>query len=73
MVNTGQQPGVNGSEARTMLELGELPAYLAMPAVMGLISTHIGLGAALQLAVLSAFALSCLLIVKVTPHRYRPA
>lgn len=63
MVNTaaGQQPGVSGGEARTMLELGELPAYLAMPAVVGLVSTQIGLNYTLQLTMLIALAAGCLL------------
>lgn len=56
LVNTGagEQPGVTGGEARTVLEFGEISAYLAMPALIGLLSSRIGIGATLQITVVAA-------------------
>lgn len=72
MVNTaaGEQPGVSGGEARTMLELGEIPAYLAMPALIGFASVHAGLGPTLQVAVLCALLGCCILTHALRPTRY---
>ncbi|MBO0880888.1 MAG: hypothetical protein J2P17_11215 [Mycobacterium sp.] len=67
LVNTGaaEQPRLSAGEARTMLELGEIPAYLVMPAIIGLLSTQIGLGRAIQLATLTAI-LGCAAIGRIT-------
>lgn len=72
MVNTaaGEQPGVTGGEARTMLELGEIPAYLAMPAVIGFVSTQAGLRPTLQVTVVCALLGCCVLTHAIRPNRY---
>lgn len=70
LVNTGaaHQPGLTAGEARTVLELGEVPAYLLLPAAIGVLSTQIGLSLTLRGAVLAA-VLACALLGTI----YRPA
>lgn len=55
-VNTsaGEQRLVTAGEARTVLELGEIPAYLATPAVVALLSTVLGLRSATLIIILAA-------------------
>lgn len=56
LVNTGaaEQPRLSAGEARTVLEAGEMPAYLAMPVIIGLLSTNIGIAAAIRLVIIIA-------------------
>lgn len=63
LVNTGAaaQPGVTAGEGRTVLEFGEIPAYLAMPAVIGLLSNHLGIRPAIAIATVTAI-LGCTII-----------
>lgn len=70
LVNTGaaHQPRLTAGEARTVLEFGEVPAYLLLPAAMGLLSTQIGLDLTLRGVVLVA-VLACALCGAI----YRPA
>jgi len=70
LVNTGaaEQPRVTAGEARTVLEFGEIPAYLLMPAAIGLLATQIGIGTTLQISTISAIV-GCGILGHVTLRR----
>lgn len=69
LANTGAaaQPHVTAGEGRTVLEFGEIPAYLAMPAVIGLLSTHLGTGPAIAIVTVPSI-LGCTIL----GHLLRP-
>lgn len=68
-VNTGagEQPGITAGEARTVLELGEIPAYVLLPAVFGLLSAHVGIGTTLGITIVLA-TIGCAALA----HRFQP-
>lgn len=72
LVNTGatEQPKVTAGEARTVLEFGEIPAYLAMPALIGLVSTHLGIGATICVATVTAILGCTILGIVARPNRF---
>lgn len=51
MVNTlaSAQPGVSDGEARTMLEIGELPAYVMTPVLVGMLASALDVRSAFLL------------------------
>lgn len=62
-VNTGagERPGITAGEARTVLELGEIRAYVLLPAIVGSLSAHVGIGFTLGITiVLAAFGCAVL-------------
>lgn len=65
MVNTlaSAQPGVTDGEARTMLELGELPAYVLTPALVGLLASAFDIRWAFMIMTAAPMAVCALLML----------
>lgn len=71
MVNTlaGEQRAVSAGEARSMLELGELPAYLLTPLAAGLLAAHLEVRWALLILTCGPLLLGGLLLA--SPRAWR--
>ncbi|UYG16468.1 hypothetical protein BRM3_12775 [Brachybacterium huguangmaarense] len=71
MVNTlaGEQRAVSAGEARSMLELGELPAYLLTPLAAGLLAAHLEVRWALLVLTCGPLLLGGLLLA--SPRAWR--